>query len=289
MLRWVAAACLLLLAGCSQPPSAPPLDITHVHGVAYDGATGTLYLATHHGLARGSPDGEGWRWEAIGEPYDFMGFTQDRVRAGVFYSSGHPDDPYRYGGTLLGLRRSVDGGLTWEQRSLKGEVDFHALTALHGGEGWLAGSWRGAMKVSRDGGLTWSDHPSPPAAVFALASHETGLLAATSGGLYRTADLTSFANWTRLAGPSDSTVSTIATSDDGTALMASTGDGRSGSTYRSLDGGLTWSPLAHDLLADAASPVAFTFASGVAHAFAALADGKVLETRDGGETWTRLR
>jgi photosystem II stability/assembly factor-like uncharacterized protein len=285
VLKWILPCAVLVMAGCAAP-SQPPLDVTHVHGVAYDAASETVYLASHHGLARGHRDGGDWAWEFVGERYDYMGFTKDTVRPGTFYSSGHPDDPRAYGGVHLGLRRSTDDGETWEQRSLKGEVDFHALTALHGGEGWLAGFWQGEIKVSRDGGLTWTDHPAPPAPVIALASAEGKVLAATPQGLYQTTDPETFSNWTRLPGPSQGTVSSAGSSLDGTTILAGTGDGRAGSVHRSTDGGASWTVVEHALLRDAPGQVLFAF-DGSDHAFAALGDGTVLESTDAGATWAK--
>ncbi|MEK6986232.1 MAG: hypothetical protein AABX89_07610 [Candidatus Thermoplasmatota archaeon] len=277
------------LAGCSQP-TGDKLKLSHVHGLAYDEVSGNLYLASHHGLARGVPDGNTWQWEFIGDPYDYMGFTKDLVRDGVFYSSGHPDDPRAYGGVHLGLRRSTDGGETWEQRSLKGQVDFHALTALSSGEGHLAGSWQGKTKVSRDGGATWTDYASPPASVLALGGTAEALFAATNNGLYKTTDLTAFANWTKLAGPVSGLVSSVAVSTAGTVLLAGTGDGKTGSTYRSVDGGLTWSKNNHRLIDDAPGQVLFAFAkSASTHAFAATGSGQILETEDSGASWKQIR
>ncbi|HJQ93403.1 MAG TPA: hypothetical protein VJ874_03850 [Candidatus Thermoplasmatota archaeon] len=284
-----ALACGLLLAGCAQP-DRPALDVAHVHGLAYEAESDTVYMASHHGLARGEREDGRWSWTFVGEPYDFMGFTKDTERAGTFYSSGHPDDPRAYGGVHLGLRRSTDGGETWEQRSLKGEVDFHALAALQGGEGWLAGHWQGKTKVSRDAGGTWTDHPSPPAAVIAFASAEDRLLAGTSNGLYETLDLQSFGDWTRLDGPGQGLVSSVASSRDGMVLLAGTGDGRAGSTYRSADAGKTWIPIEEESLAVAPGQVLFAFdAEDPRHVFAALGDGTLFESKDAGEAWSRAR
>jgi hypothetical protein len=96
VLKWALPCVMLVMAGCAQP-SQPPLDVTHVHGVAYDAANDAVYLASHHGLARGQREGSNWAWEFVGDRYDYMGFTKDTVRSGAFYSSGHPDDPRAYG------------------------------------------------------------------------------------------------------------------------------------------------------------------------------------------------
>ena len=285
----VGLACLvaLSLGGCSVPETE--VHISHVHGVAFEAASDTVYLASHHGLARGVRQGGDWTWSYVGtERYDYMGFTKDTTAPGVFYSSGHPDDARSFGAAHLGLRRSMDGGASWEQRSLKGEVDFHALTALHGGEGWLAGFWQGVVKLSRDGGLTWTDHAAPSDPVLALASSAGKLWAGTTGGLYVADPGQATWTWTKQTNAGFGMVSSVAASSDGAVVLAGTGDGRAGSTYRSLDGGATWTPLTHPQLAAASGQVLFTVDDG-SHAFAAFGDGGLLESRDGGATWNRVR
>lgn len=263
-----------------------------MHGLAYEAAQEAVFVATHDGLARGVSDGDGWSWRYVGDDrYDYMGFTQDAESPGTFYSSGHPDDADAYGGFHLGLRRSTDAGQTWEQRSLKGEVDFHALTSLPGQEGWLAGDWRGTLKVSTDGGATWTDHPAPPAPVLALAGTEGRLVAGTTAGLYEARDLESFEDWTPVASEGlPAFVSAVTASPDGQTLFASTGDSRSGSTYRSLDAGATWTELEAPQLRGQAFPVLFaTDQTDPGHVFASTADALVMESRDHGATWTTIR
>lgn len=283
----VLAGIAMLLGGCTAP--VEDTEISHVHGIAYDANGDTVYLASHHGLARGVREGADWTWSYVGaEKFDYMGFTKDTTAPGVFYSSGHPDDHRAFGGFHLGLRRSTDGGVTWEQRSLKGQVDFHALTALHGGEGHLAGYWQGAIKVSQDGGLTWTDHAAPPTPVVALGSSTGKVWAGTTTGLYAAETGAAPWAWTKMPGPSSGIVSSIAASTDGRVLLAGTGDGSSGATFRSPDAGATWTPMDHPQLADAPGQVLFTVEGGV-HAFAALGNGGVLESRDLGATWTKVR
>jgi len=288
---------VLLLAGCSAPAPTSEVDIRHVHGLAYDSSTSMLYLATHHGIAAGtSGTGEGWTWAYVGgERSDFMGFTQDHVANATFYSSGHPADPQAFGGVHLGLRRSTDGAQTWEQRSLKGQADFHALSALPSGTGHLAAYWQGVLKVSRDGGHTWQDHPAPPSPILALAGSQgyvNYVWAGTASGLYVTSDL---ATWTQVGAEfMAGVVSSLAVSRDGQTLFASTADGRSGSSWRSADGGVTWTAITEPLLRAPAAPVLFAFdhrdtSPVLHHVFASTADAQILESHDSGTTWQVIR
>lgn len=282
------------LAGCTAPAGGGDVDISHVHGLAFEPDQGAVFVATHNGLAKGIVDNGSWSWSYVGsDRYDYMGFTQDAGRSGVFYSSGHPDrdGASAYGGVHLGLRRSMDAGETWQQRSLKGEVDFHALTSIPGQEGWIAGYWQKAIKVSTDGGATWTDHLAPPAHVWALAGAPDRLLAGTSAGLFEAHDLESFADWQAVdAEGLPAFVSTVAASPDGQALFASTGNNRVGSTYRSTDGGDTWTELEQTGLKGNPRPVLFAVdPDDAGHVFASTWDALVLQSHDQGATWSTIR
>lgn len=288
MLRFAPLLALsALLAGC-QAPAGDTISISHVHGLAFEPSERAVYVATHHGLAKGIEAKGTWTWSYVGsERYDYMGFARDAVVNRTFYSSGHPDDPRAFGGVHLGLRRSTDGGQTWEQRSLKGQVDFHALTSLAEGDGHLAGSWQGVVKISRDAGLTWQD-ASPMPGVLALASSDGQLWAGTSQGLYRSSDLKSWMPASN--GALTGIVSSLAVSRDGTLLFAGTADGQSGSTHRSTDGGQTWQPLTAEAIRNPAAPVLFAIdASNPLHVFASTANGTILESKDGGQAWETIR
>lgn len=287
----VAAALAFLLAGCAAPTDrVPSVAFSHVHGLGYDPTTGDLLVATHHGLVRGQND-NGWTWDYAGsERYDYMGFAQDAVHPDVLYSSGHPDDPRAYGGVHLGLRRSTDGGVTWEQRSLKGAVDFHGLAAIPGVGGGLVGIWRDTLMESRDGGLTWVNHTGPAPLMFGVTVTEHRVYVATADGL-ASGHLGDPASWQRHADPeAGRPAMAIAASSDGSLLFAGTGNGRSGATYVSDDDATSWRKLADPLLAGAAVPAVFAFdPADPGHVFAASSAGAVLESRDAGSTWTALR
>lgn len=276
----VAASLALLLAGCSSPPKQGDVDVTHVHGLDY--VDGRLYVATHHGLVMGAPSGNDWFWAYVGhERFDYMGFTTD---GRTFYSSGHPDDPYKFGGTMLGLRRSTDQGHNWEQRSLKGQADFHALT-VEPGTGDLIGAWRTVIR-STDGGLTWTNLTSPPAQVFALAANSSTIWAGTLNGLYASPDGLSWTA-TSLKGP----IGSVTVALDGKTLFASQISNQGGATFASRDAGLTWTPLGgHDILKAPQAPILFAFDRGDArHVYASDAGGTIIESADGGASWKMVR
>lgn len=289
----VAAAGILFLAGCSAPgPEDDGVDFSHVHGLAYSAESGTLRVATHHGMVNGVGRGSSWTWTfASAERFDYMGFTQDAVRPDVFYSSGHPNDPQSFGGVHLGLRRSTDAGVTWEQRSLKGQVDFHALAALPQVEGGLVGAWRDQLMESRDGGLTWANQTGPSPAMLGVAATADLVVVAGSDGLAG-GRLGDPSGWQRFADPEPGRIATaIAASSDGSVMFAGTGNGQgAGATYRSTDGAMTWQKVGEPLLAEATVPAVFAFdPADAGHVFAATVAGDVLESRDAGASWDVLR
>lgn len=156
--------------------------MVHVHGLGVNPADGHIYVATHVGLWRIDDGGDA---ERIGDYFhDLMGFTI--VGPDHFLASGHPS-PEDDLPPLLGLMESTDAGATWENVSLLGEADFHALVATHGQiYGWDSTQQR--FMVSDDGrswevraGLALRDlavHPDDPDHV----------VVATPGGVGRSAD-----------------------------------------------------------------------------------------------------
>lgn len=179
--------------------------VAHVHGLGLNPTDGALYVATHYGMFRISEAGMA---ERVGPSFqDTMGFTV--AGPDSFLGSGHPDVAGMQAGqpSLLGLIESSDGGRTWVSRSLAGEVDFHALAYAHGQVyGWDAVSGRfmvsadrqswgtrsqlqlhgfavdpanpdriraaapGGVRVSDDGGRTWSPPSGPSLATIAWAA-----------------------------------------------------------------------------------------------------------------------
>ncbi len=176
-------AIVLAAAGCSAATPGGPV-FAHVHGLGIDPADGSVQVATHDGLFRSGPDG----LVPVGtNGRDLMGFTV--AGPGVYLCSGHPgpDDELP---DPLGLVQSRDGGATWTSLSLTGDVDFHALEVAHDTVfGYDATN--GLLRLSTDGGQTWSDRatldaldiavdPDDPNRV--LATVEGGVAASTDGG-----------------------------------------------------------------------------------------------------------
>jgi hypothetical protein len=184
---------VLAVASCSapgvpdQPPRPGPSDpgFGHVHALDVNPGDGTVYAATHHGVFRLGPQGP----ERIAARFqDTMAFTiagPDR-----FLASGHPD-PGEPGPPHLGLVSSTDRAQTWTSVALRGEADFHALSAA-GSTVYGFDSLCGAVMRSDDGGQNWqrgaeldvADLDGDPAdPLHVLATTADGLQESIDGGM----------------------------------------------------------------------------------------------------------
>lgn len=243
-------------------------DLSHVHGLGVNPKDGSLYIATHTGLFR-APPGEA-KASRFGESeQDVMGFSvlgPDR-----FLGSGHPA-PLQGGPSNLGLIRSDDAGRSWDSVSLLGESDFHVLRAKDPMVyGFDASNSR--FMVSHDGGREWRERdtpgpmldlaidPSEPARV--VASTEQGLVMSTDQGR----------SWRALGeGPLG-----LLTWPEPAALYFLDG---SGQVARSRNQGRSWKNAG----SIGAEPAAF--ASAGSDLYAALPDGTIKRSTDGGATWS---
>jgi hypothetical protein len=186
----VLAATALTVAGCSTGTDAAAADdtvpsvdfsteLTHLHGL-HLGADGAVVAGTHTGLF--AVDSTGTTTLVGNSDDDFMGLT-GVPGTDTVYASGHPG-PSSFAANPLGLRSSTDGGTSWMDRSLAGQVDFHTLAA---DDGLLVGfDGTTGLLVSTDDGTTWASGAALPAA--ALAITPGGVWAITETGLQRSTD-----------------------------------------------------------------------------------------------------
>ncbi len=221
--------CIVLLAGCTQPPAQEPVTqettgvaaLSHIHGMSVDPDTGRILLATHEGLFDVTTDTP----KKIGPTIDLMGFAADQN--GNYYASGHPSpetglpDP-------AGLIRSTDGGETWKPLSLQGASDFHAL-AVSGQSiiGYDGAFWR---TDDRESWNTFDSGFQP----YNLAgtSQSQVVLATTEQGVRRSGDGGN--TWVLPQGAPLLLLTTFASKS---AVVGVTPDG---TVQLSRDGGLTW-------------------------------------------------
>lgn len=248
----------------------------HVHGLGVNPKDGALFVATHTGLFR-APEGETTAKRVAERYQDTMGFTV--VGPDRFLGSGHPDA--REGlPPFLGLIRSSDAGKTWQEVSLMGKADFHVLEAAGSyvyGFGSDYDSRETRFLASDDGGRTW-DKRSPPGGVVSLAISPRDpqrVVAAVEGGpdgdgLYSSGD--AGRRWQPLT--------------DKTGLLAWAASGAvflvdaNGVVSRSADGGKSWEEAGEI----GGQPAAFE--ANADDLYAALHDGTIKQSRNGGRTWT---
>lgn len=242
--------------------------LSHVHGLGVNPKDGSLYIATHTGLFRAAPGTT--KATRFGESeQDVMGFSvlgPDR-----FLGSGHPG-PLQGGPSNLGLIRSGNAGRTWDSVSLLGESDFHVLRSKDPMVYGLDAS-NARFLVSDDGGRGWQERDTP-GPMLDLAIHPrdpSRVVASTEQGLMTSSD--QGRSWQSLGeGPL-----VLLTWPQPQALYLVNG---SGQVARSRNQGRSWKNAG----SLGAQPAAF--ASAGSDLYAALPDGTVKRSTDGGRTWS---
>lgn len=254
-----------------EPPYINALDV--------DPSDGTLLMSTNKGFFRIDPE-KGTAEEIEGEVEaegksspvgTFLAFVA--TGPDTLLGSGHPDEPASGLPEFLGVMRSDDGGANWKVTSRLGLADLHVIRPVHG-RIYAFDAVVGAILISEDGGRKFEERFTPKSLMldfvvdpedpdYLLALDETTLFRSDDGG----------ETW-RPLGPSDSArlawptkEGVIRANRDGTVL-ASDDRGGTFTPVGKLDGE-PWRLKALD----------------ANHMYAALADGTVQETRDGGKTW----
>jgi hypothetical protein len=292
MRRAAAIAMLAVVAGCgggggggaapAAGPAAPWVDPDGdppiVGSLSVDPADSTLYMATNTGLFRippgasspkklvgtlNTPDGSGKISAALVTRF---------VAPGVMLGSGHP----AAGQALpqaLGLIRSEDAGRTWSSVSQLGTADFHAI-GMAGDTVVAALFGQPVVMVSSDGGRRWETRAAPqPLVALAVDPRDARrLIASTERGIFTSSD--GGASW-RQRDPTPN--SRFAWATDGALYRIDPG----GPVKVSTDGGSRW----EDRGSTGGEPQALTVdADG--KLYAALIDGTVTVSEDGGRTFT---
>lgn len=271
----------ILLAGCGGGgEDAAPEQLTgvplalqdpgpvHVHGLGYDASRSILYIATHTGMFE-LPAGAAKATRIGDDRQDTMGFSL--LQPDLFLGSGHPDaraelPPH------LGLIRSTDRARTWTSVSLPGEADFHILRA-RGKTIYGFDSSNARLLRSSDSGRSWKRLPVPEPLLdlavdptnpeHVLASGSAVLRRSTDGG--RTWQPVASGVTGYLAWPSAKRLFLAAA--DG-AFLSAAGASKPWRPRNSLG-----------------SPAAALLAVDEQTLFAALHDGTIKQSRDGGLTW----
>ncbi len=199
----------------------------HIHNLML--TDNELLLGTHQGL---------WS-QMIGKKATRVGSSQFDVMAlamvnGAMVASGHPGVGEENVNNL-GFRMSMNGGMTWDNISLLGKVDFHRLAASGNiVMGISAGD--GALMRSADAGKTWTTLANPGLYDLAMDPTDSRMVIGTtqSGPLLSTDGGKNFK-----ALPNSPIVALV--SWDKARLVGVT---PAGEVYRSLDMATTWKKLA---------------------------------------------
>lgn len=248
----------------------------HVHGLGINPKDGALFVATHTGLFR-APKGETTARRVADRYQDTMGFTV--IGPDRFLGSGHPDA--REGlPPFLGLIRSTDSGRSWQEVSLMGEADFHVLEAVGQqvyGFGTNYDTGKPEFLVSDDGGHSWDERATPGSLIsLAVAPNDSEkVVAAAEGGpgddrLYASNDAGN--GWR----PLPANTGLLAWTKSGPLFLADGG----GVISESRDDGQSWDEVGEI----GGQPAAFESAGD--HLYAALHDGTIKQSTDGGRSWT---
>lgn len=258
--------------GGSEPaPAGPDPDdpgIGHIHGLGIDPADNALYLASHYGLFKINSVETAER--VAGRIDDYMGFTI--VGPKTFLASGHPGDPNATS-PHLGLIRTTDAGQTWTTVSEGGTADFHALESV-GDHVYGYDTQSQRLKVSTDQGHSWTDGAREPVIDLAANDADPGRLYATTPNGLRVSTNDGQAFATVEGAPLLSHV-------DSPAKDLLIGPDAEGVIRSSTDGGSTWQTGGR-LPGQAA---AFT-AVDAQHLLAAMEDGTVYESKNGGKDFS---
>jgi hypothetical protein len=223
--------------------NAPPNDWSSVTC----SADGTKLVAVGSGLVYGSGD-SGATW------------TQTSAPTNAFFRVASSADGTKLVAVGDGIYHSSDAGTTW-MRSSGPSNSWTSVASSADGTKLVASAApfnypgaEAAIYRSSDAGTTWIRTSAPSNAWSCVASSADGgkLVAVTDpytngywgtsigdGAIYCSAD--SGATWTRTSAPSNTWVS-VASSADGTKLVAAARGGYPGLIYKSSDSGVTWEP-----------------------------------------------
>ncbi|MEO8330351.1 MAG: F510_1955 family glycosylhydrolase, partial [Candidatus Nanopelagicales bacterium] len=255
-------------AAHSSPPATGGAAVAadpaweHVHNLTLDGPR--LLMGSHGGLWQ---QNSGEQATLLSKPaFDVMGLV---VAPAGLLASGHPG-PGQDLPADLGVRRSTDGGRSWQTVSLEGEVDFHRLQAV-GSVVLGLSSTDGRLLRSQDDGATWQDLGTPPVYDIALdprdpervlATTEQGPVLSTDGG----------ANFAPIEGAPLLALLSWA----GRTVYAAAPNG---DIYSSADGGVSWKRTG-----SAGGPPGAIAAEG--KHVVVLAGDAIVESTDAGATFT---
>jgi len=279
-----AASLALTLTACTATGSGTPTGgdvprVEDIHALALEQGTDDVLIATHTGIFRFATD-DGALEGPIGDNvFDAMGMLAD---ATSLYASGHPGPQGNEGMTApnVGLITSTDGAMTWSNIALAGTTDFHELAVdATSTPPLLYGLPSGESVVMRsdDGGSNWTTGAVLEARDLEVS--DAVVYATTADGLQ----------------VSDDRGETFSVDDTAPTLVYVTRDPATDGALIGIDpDGAVWSrPGATDGWTRTGEvqgmPVAVIARQNAGRTSLVVADEeRLVETADGGQTWTTL-
>lgn len=265
----------------------------HVHGLGFDEEGDRLYVATHFGLfVLGDATGPADRLFQVGDLRDdLMGFSLDPHDGGRMFASGHPFERSPSEAPNTGLVRSTDGGFEWEPvwDGPGGQpVDFHAMALSPMDPQRLVGFFGGQLHVTVDEGDSWDAVPSQGGRVcwgapcLSWDAQEADRLwLGRDEGLFTSPDRGE--TWDEVRNGTHGAV--YAHPADARVWAWSVEEGM----IVSEDQGESWQETDEAFRGSGADVFAISGGPDDADVlFAAMLDGEIHRTLDGGETWQRV-
>ncbi len=183
--------------------------------------------------------------------------------------------------------RSTDGGDTWTQFPRRSPNTESVTSSVDGATAWAVGPSAGIVKIT-DGGQTWERLDSGTTAwlewVTFSADGATGWVVGRRGTILKTAD--GGQTWERRSTDTAADLRSVAFTRNGTTGLAV---GSNGTILRTTDGD-TWTPsnagLPSELESASFTSVAVAVAGDSVLGWTVGHDGAILNTGDGGATWS---
>ena len=253
--------------------------IPHIHVIAFDPIDSEkLLIATTRGLYRFGRDS---KLEALlDESYEVAGFLISADGQKLLASG-------KKKGRGIGVMQSTNGGLSWYQRGI-GSTPKFAMRALVNTDRHLKRLYAVSkvLAQSSDGGRSWRQiGPLPPGLIglTALGPEHSNLLAATAKGPRESFD--GGIGWLPVkVGAEGRPASMIARGVKGDAFTFIVGDG----LYVRRGGNSNWSRLATAKTFDGALIRLISDGKSRRRMIVLTQYMKILETRDGGQTWKKF-
>ncbi|MCL6105891.1 MAG: YCF48-related protein [Actinobacteria bacterium] len=202
------------------------------------------------------------------------------------------------GGTIL---KTTDGGSTWQAENSGTSYNLFSIDFTDASNGWAAGedtlnaSLPGVILHTSDGGYTWVSQPYPasqPAGMsgISFANSSDGAAVGQASGYTAFYTTNGGATWNAGTGL-DGTANSVQMVDANTGFAVAGGN-NNGMIYNTADGGRSWTSCSSCTASQiTGTDIRSVFFVDSNHGFAAGTysngtKGRLLETTDGGVTWT---